>query len=311
MIKIEYGIVGNLVDVTSIALTKLSKNGIVFIPKGDDLRAKHFKDHLFGVLKTVFVTTDFTGEPNAVECNHLTNAYIDIQMKKIYMNDDAPEEIKQLHITKQQLLSAIHSKYQLNYGSFQHEYPEQLMAVTYLTGNEKVLEIGANIGRNSLVIAHILQQSNNNNFVTLECDLNIAKQLTHNRDVNNFGFIIETSALSKRKLIQKGWVTIASDVVLDGYTPVNTITWDELNAKYNIPFDTLVLDCEGALYYILMDMPEILTNINLIIMENDYYDITHKKFIDNILKEKGFYVDYSETGGWGPCYNNFFEVWKK
>ena len=22
-------------------------------------------------------------------------------------------------------------------------------------------------------------------------------------------------------------------------------------------------------------------------------------------------VDYKEAGGWGPCYNNFFEVWIK
>jgi FkbM family methyltransferase len=310
MIKIEYGIVGNLVDVTSIALLKLTKNSIIFIPKDDNLRAKYFKDHLFGVLKTVFVTTNYTGEPITVECEHLTDVYIDIQMKKIYMND-APKEMKQLHTSKQEILANIHSRYRLNYGSFQHEYPEQLMAVTYLTGNEKVLEIGANIGRNSIVIADILRKANANNFVTLECDPNIAKQLMYNRDVNNISFIIENSALSKRKLIQKGWDTIASDVVLDGYTPVKTITWDELNAKYNILFDTLVLDCEGAFYYILMDMPEILTNIKLIIMENDYHDITHKKYIDGVLKEHGFYVDYSESGGWGPCYNNFFEVWKK
>jgi FkbM family methyltransferase len=239
------------------------------------------------------------------------DGYIDIQMKKIYVNNDAPEELKQLHFTKHQFLSNIHSKYKLYFGSFEHEYPEQLMAVSYLTGNEKVLEIGANIGRNSLVIAHILQQTNNNNFVTLECDPNIAKQLTYNRDVNKLSFFIENSALSNRKLIQKGWDTIASDVILDGYTPVKTITWGEFNAKYNIQFDTLVLDCEGAFYYILMDMPEILTNIKLIIMENDYHDITHKKYIDNVLKNNSFYVDYSEAGGWGPCYNYFFEVWKK
>jgi hypothetical protein len=59
-----------------------------------------------------------------------------------------------------------------------------------------------------------------------------------------------------------------------------------------------------------MDMPEILNNIKVIIMENDYKDITHKNYIDSILKEHNFYVDYSECGGWGPCYNNFFEVWK-
>lgn len=41
-------------------------------------------------------------------------------------------------------------------------------------------------------------------------------------------------------------------------------------------------------------------------MENDYNDI-----IDKILIKNNFYVDYTESGGWRPCYNNFFEVWKK
>jgi hypothetical protein len=59
-----------------------------------------------------------------------------------------------------------------------------------------------------------------------------------------------------------------------------------------------------------MDMPEILDNINLIIMENDYNDISQKKYIDEILKSNNFSVDYVESGGWGPCHNNFFEVWK-
>ena len=98
---------------------------------------------------------------------------------------------------------------------------------------------------------------------------------------------------------------------MDGYKNVNIITFEDLNSKYNIIFDTLVLDCEGAFYYILIDMPEILDNIKLIIMENDYNIIEHKKYIDNILFSKNFTVDYYEAGGWGPCYNNFFQVWKK
>jgi FkbM family methyltransferase len=163
------------------------------------------------------------------------------------------------------------------------------MAVTYLTGNEKVLEIGGNIGRNSLIIGYILQQKNNNkNFVVLETDPMIAKQLTENRDLNDMKFNIENSALSKRKLIQKDWDTIESDVLLDGYTPVNIISWDELIKKYNINFDTLILDCEGAFYYILIDMPEVLNNINLIIMENDYHEIEQKNYVDSILKKMVF-----------------------
>jgi hypothetical protein len=133
----------------------------------------------------------------------------------------------------------------------------------------------------------------------------------HNRDVNNMTFHVESSALSKRKLIQKGWDTIVSDTLLSGYHPVNILSWNDLKNKYNIEFDTLVLDCEGAFYYILMDMPEILENISLIIMENDYWDISHKNYIDKILTQQNFYVDFVQSGGWGPCFNKFFEVWKR
>ena len=139
----------------------------------------------------------------------------------------------------------------------------------------------------------------------------LAHRLSENRDFNNMKFHIERSALSKRKLIQKDWITKPSKTLEPGFEWVNTITLEELKTKYNIKFDTLVLDCEGAFYYILMDMPEILDNINLIIMENDYNVLEQKKYIDNILTKKNFYVDYTESGGWGPCQNNFFEVWKK
>jgi len=208
-------------------------------------------------------------------------------------------------------LLEIQKNMKIEYGSFNEELPEQMMVVRYLKGNEKVLEIGSNIGRNSLIIAYILNKCNNNNFVTLECDKNIYNQLIHNKNINNLNFFVENSALSLQNLIQKGWDTIVSDEILDGYIKVNTISFEELNKKYNIIFDTLILDCEGAFYYILMDMPEILNNINLIIMENDYWDISKKNYIDNILKNNNFYVDYTESGGWGPCFNNFFEVWKK
>ena len=56
---------------------------------------------------------------------------------------------------------------------------------------------------------------------------------------------------------------------------------------------------------------DVLNNINLIIMENDYRDITHKNYIDEILTTNHFYRDYVERGGWEPCLNNFYEVWKR
>ena len=222
-------------------------------------------------------------------------------MKKINKNINIDYETK---------LENIHSKLKIKYGSMNGELPEQKMAVRYLSGQEKVLEIGGNIGRNSLVIASILE--NSSNLVTLESNVNISKQLSENRDLNNMKFHIEESALSNRKLIQKRWNTKPSEILLPGYKWVNTITLEQLKTKYNIKFDTLVLDCEGAFYYILMDMPEILDNINLIIMENDYHVLEQKKYVDNILTKNNFYVDYTERGQYRTvCRRNFFEVWKK
>ena len=159
------------------------------------------------------------------------------------------------------------------------------------------MEIGGNIGRNSLVIASLLEEQSN--LVTLESSTEIARQLTENRRLNNMNFHIESSALSKRRLIQKGWDTKPSEILEPGHNWVNTITLDELRSKYDIQFDTLVLDCEGAFYYILKDTPDILDNINLIIMENDYKVIEQKQYIDTILRDNSFFVDYRESGGWG------------
>lgn len=36
-----------------------------------------------------------------------------------------------------------------------------------------------------------------------------------------------------------------------------------------------------------------------------------KNYIDEVLTKNNFIVDYVESGGWGPCYNNFYEAWKR
>jgi len=287
--EIKYGIHNNYIDVTQICYSKLLKDNIISIPLCDHYRANYFSDPLVGVLKSVFIIY-----------NNIITEY----------KDDCKVQINILDYTIDTTsISKIHSKIQLKHGNLYEELPEQIMAINYLQGHEKVLEIGSNIGRNTLVISNIIKDPTQ--LVTLESDKDIAKQLLENKELNNINFHIENSALSKRKLIQRGWETITSDVLLDGYKEVNTITLEELNKKYNIKFDTLVLDCEGAFYYILMDMPEILDNINLIIMENDYFEITKKEYVDNILLKNNFKVEYSERGGWGPCENIFFQVWKR
>ena len=295
-IKIFYGISSNYTDVTNICLEKLTRNDIITIPMNDNYRASYFGDNFYSILKKIFILD------NGVITEYNENFKIQIDIKKNIITTINENDVNET-------LKNIQSKLSILYGDFNEEIPEQKMVVRYLTGSEKILEIGGNIGRNSLVIASILKD--NTNLVTLESDISIASQLKENRDLNNFNFYIENSALSNRCLIQKGWDTIPSETLKEGYNWVNTISLENLKNKYNIEFDTLVLDCEGAFYYILLDMPEILNNIKLIIMENDYYDISKKNYIDEILVKNNFYVDYQESGGWGPCMKNFFEVWKK
>jgi FkbM family methyltransferase len=291
--KIYYGIENNHIDITSICLEYLMMNNVICIPCNDVIRSKFFTDPLPNILKKIFIDNNgFT------EYDHFTSIKINMLTNEIHTTNESDIVNK----TK-----TIQTNLQLNYGSFNDEMPEQKMSVRYLTGNEKVLEIGGNIGRNSLIISSIV----GSNLVTLESDVTIANQLRENRELNHLSFHIENSALSNRKLIQAGWDTIPSDTLQEGYNWVNTITYSELIKKYNITFDTLVLDCEGAFYYILMDMPEILNNIQLIIMENDYNDVSHKIYIDDILIKNNFTRDYVEGGGWGPCQHFFFEVWKK
>jgi FkbM family methyltransferase len=295
--KIKYGLI---VDITDICYDKLKSEKFISIPVDDCVRANCFGDPIPNVQKKIYIEKD---DGSILEIKHDTAININVDDKTITTTEDLNEKIKN-----------VHNSLTLLFGNFNDELPEQKLALKYLKGDEKVLEIGGNIGRNTLIISHILGE-NSHNLVTLETDSYSCHKLLQNKIINKKNFHIENSALSKRRLIQKidNWTTIEfeSDVLPDGYKEVNTITLHKLRSKYNIIFDTLILDCEGAFYYILMDMPEILDGIKLIIMENDYNDINHKNFVDEMLKKNNFYLEYVESGGWGPCFKNFYEVWKR
>ena len=73
----------------------------------------------------------------------------------------------------------------------------------------------------------------------------------------------------------------------------------------------MVLDCEGAFYYILKDTPEILNNINLIILENDFRVDGQKAYVDQQFLARGFKRVYYDHHPYAADYVDFFEVWKK
>jgi FkbM family methyltransferase len=215
-------------------------------------------------------------------------------------------------------LTKIHSQLDLLHGSLLEEYPEQLMAVRFIPSNARVLELGGNIGRNSCVIAKLLDHSRN--LVTLESSPKIANQLINNRDRNELNFFVEPSALSRVPLFQNGWNTITGDTCPEGYFPVAMISFENLKKKYAIEFDVLVADCEGALYQILQDDQFILQNINLILIENDYANDpkgVQYHFTKQVFERNGFKLIYSEAGPSSAAtlfpytLKLFYQVWAK
>lgn len=311
--SVLYGTAFSYVDVTHL-VKKLcavhnAKDGHVFyyIPKTDPSRSALFGDPLYGISKHIKLGARiFEANDGLLLDNALTFVMV------IKTPRDFWHLVGQHMTDSRRALGILHQHLIIEHGSLHEEYPEQEMVASFLPTHAQVLELGGNIGRNSLVIASIADQ-----LLVLESDAQTASKLIHNRDLNHFSFPVESSALSDKRLIQKGWETKTSpDEKSDGvgWTPVRSITYKELRHKYStfVP-DTLVVDCEGALYQILKDGESILDNIKLIIIENDYLEASQKRFVDFVFQRHGFVLAYSHHGGLPthPCNSCFYQVFVK
>jgi len=308
--KILYGFRNKITDITS------HFKDIVLIPKHDIKRAELFGDPIFGTKKLVHIQDDYN---NRITLND-TKQLILLKDKngKFNINNNVDWRfVYSLNLNANEKLQILHKLLYFEYGKLSDEYMEQTMAMSYIKPVDVVLELGGNIGRNSCVIGSILE--NSSNLVVFETIKEYAKQLNMNRLLNGLNFNIENSALSKRRLIQSGWDSKPIDddeKIPDDWAEVDTITFDQLKQKYNLEFNTLVVDCEGALYYILKDEPDLLENIHTIIIENDFKDKNHKIYVDKIFIENGFkrvFVSKLEGGQYAfpETYESFYEVWKK
>lgn len=160
----------------------------MIIPASDMKRSDLFGDFLPGVLKHIIVKI------NGVETIYTFEVSIRILL--------TPKDLQKNYMGNPHVkLFEIHQKYKFIGGNIADEYLEQLMAVSFIRPGNNVLEIGSNIGRNTLTIANLLIDSHN--LVTLETDPQSVKILENNRDNNDLKFQIINATLSKHKLFQK------------------------------------------------------------------------------------------------------------
>lgn len=197
------------------------------------------------------------------------------------------------------------------------EIVEQYMSVLSLEGTEKVLEIGSCIGRNSIVIGHLLKDGGR--LVAIEANPDNIPRLKKSIGKSGLTNIsICDKPISKSRMIVNGWeseIIGQGDDVTKGWREVETTTLKAINEDNNIDtYDTLVLDCEGAFYFILRDFPEIMNGVKCIIIENDFRDKKHADYVHNVFKQQGFTIKFSRRLNLNlsfPCKGYFWQIWQK
>jgi FkbM family methyltransferase len=313
--KIFYGYDDqHYINVTSVIFDKCFKDNVLVIPKEDRQRCDIVGfDPYPGILKHILIV-DYNKHSYKFSHTQECKLQFDAIIKQLqeYHPKDWWNRVGKHMIDPKERLEALHRHLYFEHGNWLDEYPEQLLAVKYIKEDAKVLEVGGNIGRNSLIISTILKDPSQ--LVVMECDANTVTTLKQNLERNQYNTHVEPSALSYSKLLQHKWDTIPLSEAKEehkNWKEVPTITFEEVEKKYHIQFDTIVADCEGSLYYVLKENPSMLDNIRMIIMENDYHDMDHKQMVDAILYLKGFARCYHMRGGWGPFQDFFYEVWTK
>ena len=310
---ILYGNDNYRIDVTDLVREKYTdREGNVCIPCNDHMRAKMFTDPCFGQAKFVKI---FDDELNSriFSSDQYIRLEWDCDFRNVPLLPKRAEFLEQLkNKTKKYTFEHNVEWVKNNAGKYSSdETYEQLMTLQFLRPDARVLELGGNVGRNSMLINDMLE--NKKHHVVLESSPEIAQCLQKNRDANQMEFHVEDAALSKRRLVQKqhSWQTVSTDDNVDGSFVVRNVTLPELEQKYGFQFNTLIADCEGGLFHILQDDPTVLDNITMIMVENDYFDQSKHEFVENMYIKKGFKKLYTDNHPQVQMRHDmfFFEVW--
>ena len=310
---ILYGNDNSRIDITDIVREKYTDNqGKLCIPSNDHMRAKMFGDPAYGQAKFIKI---FDDELNSRIYGSGQYAHLswDCDFRNVPPFNNRQQLLEQLKkVTEKHTFNNNVDWVKSDSTKFSSdETYEQLMTLQFLNPEAKVLELGGNVGRNSMLINDILK--NAKHHVVLESSPDIAKCLVKNRDDNHKEFHVEDAALSKRRLVQKhqSWQTVSTDDNIDGSFIVRNVTLPELEQKYGFQFDTLIADCEGGLFHLLKDDPSVLDNIRMIMVENDYFDQSKHEFVENIYMSKGFKKLYTDNHPQVQMRHDmfFFEVW--
>lgn len=163
------------------------------------------------------------------------------------------------------------------------ERNEQQDVYIFLPEDSTVLELGARYGTVSCLISKILKDPTKH--VAVEPDSEVIPALIKNKHNADAEFNIFNGAISKKPL----------KFNVDGYRGdteessegnVSTLTLHELEVKYNLQFDTLVVDCEGCMGQFAKENN--LSQFKMILLEKDNWCKCDYAQIESTLYDADF-----------------------
>ena len=195
------------------------------------------------------------------------------------------------------------------------ELPEQLMHLKYIRSGDKVLELGANIGRGTMVIASLV--GDKGHVTASEINPNDRVQLAEFLKINGLAHRVSiVPAIGKYGFIYRGWDSrvwphAESTILPKGWTFARSI--DLPKTQHNV----LVADCEGCLLPMMDQYPNLLDGVNKIIIENDASDAVTAE-LGSRFKSHGFQSKLCvpiKDQGWNQRSENsktcFYQVWAR
>jgi len=193
--------------------------------------------------------------------------------------------------------------------SVDHEVPEKAMVFVYLHPDDRVIEVGANIGSTCLFLGELLSRPKQSLCVEPNPKIHARLQGNIHRAFPNPATQIRTlsAILSRRNTgnIRMVYSGIATRVArLDEQSEVEVPTVNTSLARFNV----FILDCEGCFCELLKDFPEALNARLLVIEEDGRCDYSFEQLLD----QNGFArVDGSLRYGPFASGNPRHSVWMK
>jgi FkbM family methyltransferase len=181
------------------------------------------------------------------------------------------------------------------------ERDEQITVLKHVNKNDKVLELGARYGT---VTALLIDCTGSEmNVVSIEPDKSVFTCLQNNLKNNKFKSpqLFNGVVGSKKMKMSEHSGYGTQTVDCSGNTcDVENLTYDEIQERYNITFDTIVADCEGCLPDVINHIEDF-SFIKKIIFEKDYDDENIYEPMINKLEKNNFRL----------VKDGFINIWKK